>query len=224
VYSACVSHDMQGVERLALVAKVLMDTRLLELKRENEALKLQLFWRDHNPSMLRQAMAVANTVEGGPRCACLACIVGGRCADGTRGFAPYPFAHVYNEHCVMSQCDRCHLRCQFKPWFEAQIREVDMSVGVDALRDDGHHFSNLGSADWNTFVYGSRLWKASSVADLELGKLSRLFHALTLPDLDEFGLPLAPRAVLHVDEFGLPRAVHLGGDMFDLFIRDQQEC
>ena len=182
---------MQGVERLALVAKVLMDTRLLELKRENEALRLQLFWREHNPSMLRQAMAVANMVEGGPRCACLACIVGGRCADGTRGFAPYPFAHVYNEHCVMSQCDRCHLRCQFKPWFEAKIREVDMSVGVDALRDDGQHFSNIGSADWNTFVYGSRLWKASSVADLELGKLRRLFHALTLPDLDEFGLPFA---------------------------------
>lgn len=60
---------MQGVERLSLVAKVLMDTRLLELKRENEELKLKLFWKDHNPSMLKQAMAVANTVEGGPRCA-----------------------------------------------------------------------------------------------------------------------------------------------------------
>ena len=30
---------MQGVERLSLVAKVLMDTRLLELKRENEELE-----------------------------------------------------------------------------------------------------------------------------------------------------------------------------------------
>jgi hypothetical protein len=197
---------MEGVERLSLVAKFLMDMRLLELKRENEELKIKLFWKDHSPSMLKQAMAVANMVEGGPRCACLACIVGGRCADGTRGFAPYPFVDVYNEHHVLSQCDRCHLRCQFKPWFENKIREAGMSVRVDALRDDGQHFSNLGSADWNTFVYGSRLWKASSVADLELGKLRRLFHALTLPDLDEFGLPLAPRAVLYVDEFGLPFA------------------
>jgi len=195
VYSACLSHDMQGVERLALVAKVLMDTRLLELKRENEALKLQLFWRDHNPSMLRQAMAVANMVEGGPRCACLACIVGGRCADGTRGFAPYPVAPEYDFQLVMSTYDRCHLRCQFKPWFEAQIREAGMRVGVDAVQDDGQHFSNLGRADWNAFVYGSRLWKASSTGDPELGKLKTLFHALTLPDLDEFGLPLTPRAV-----------------------------
>jgi hypothetical protein len=186
---------MQGVERLSLVAKVLMDTRLLELKRENEELRLKLFWKEHNPCMLKEAMAAANQVATGPRCACLACIVSGRCAHGTRGFAPYPFVNVYNEHCVMSPCDRCHLRCQFKPWFEDKIREAGMSVRVEALRDDGHHFSNPGSADWNTFVYGSRLWKASSVADLELGKLRRLFHALTLPDLDEFGLPLAPRAV-----------------------------
>ena len=189
------SCGMQGVERLSLVAKVLMDTRLLELKRENEELKLKLFWRDHNPSMLRQAMAVANMVNGGPRCSCLACIVGGRCANGTRGFAPYAFAHEYEHQLVMTPHDRCHIRCQFKPWFEEKIREAGMSVGFDALRDDGQHFSNLGSVDWNTFVYGSRLWKASSTADPELGKLEKLFHALTLPDLDEFGLPFAPCAV-----------------------------
>ena len=35
---------MNGVERLAVVSKILFDTRLLELKRENEALKLKLFW------------------------------------------------------------------------------------------------------------------------------------------------------------------------------------
>jgi len=191
---------MQSVERLSLVAKVLMDTRLLELKRENEELKLKLFWKEHNPSMLKQAMAVANKAEGGPRCACLACIVGGRCEDGTRGFAPYP-AHMYDEQLVMSAQDVCHLRCQFKPWFEERVRESGMSVGVgvrdmpwpywvaldlvddgNAVPDDGHHFSNLGKADWNAWVYGSRLWKASSVADMELRRLKSLFHALEAPE------------------------------------------
>jgi len=178
---------MQGVERLSLVAKVLMDSRLLELVRENGELKLKLFWTEHNPSMLKQAMSVANTVEGGPRCACLACIVGGRCASGTRGFAPYPFAHVYDEQLVMSQCDRCHLRCQFKPWFEARIAGAGMSVravGLNEAPDDMRHFSNLGSADWNEWVYGPRLWQASCVADPELAKLQGLFRALALPDLD----------------------------------------
>ena len=48
--------SMNGVERLALVSKILFDTRLLELKRENEALKLKLFWKEHNPSHLKAAM------------------------------------------------------------------------------------------------------------------------------------------------------------------------
>lgn len=187
---------MQGVERLTLVAKVLMDVRLLELMRENEELKLKLFWKEHNPSMLKQAMAVANTVEGGPGCTCLACIVGGRCANGTRGYAPYAFAHEYDHQLVMSAHDICHLRCQFKPWFEKKISESGMSVrdmplsvwvdGADggvvddgkAVLDDGNHFINMGKVDWNTWVYGLRLCKASSTSDRELGKLKGLFLAL----------------------------------------------
>ena len=176
---------MQGVERLSLVAKVLMDSRLLELKRENEELRLKLFWKDHSPSMLKAAMAAANKVASGPQCACLACIVGGRCEEGTRGFAPYPFAHMYDEQLVMSQCDRCHLRCQFKPWFEEKIREAGMRVVSetaspvgDGVRDVGQHFSNLGIGDWNTWVYGSAVCKASSVANEDLVKLHKLFATL----------------------------------------------
>ena len=176
---------MQGVERLSLVAKVLMDTRLLELKRENETLKMQVFWRDHSPSMLNQAMAAANKMPAGPRCACLACIVGGRCEDGTRGFAPYPFAHMYDEQLVVSQSDRCHLRCQFKPWFEDKIREAGMRVVTetalpegDGVRDEGQHFSNFGMADWNTWEYGSAVYKSTCVENEDLAKLNQLFVTL----------------------------------------------
>jgi hypothetical protein len=173
---------MQGIERLSLVAKVLMDTRLLELKRENEELKLTLFWKEHNPCMLKQAMRGANA--RGPSCACLACIVGGRCDSGTLGYAPYQFVQEYDEHTVCTPSDRCHVRCQFKPFFEQAIAEQGMSVRVGVpdmhLLDDGHHFSNMRRADWNTFAYGSRLWKAASVTDTELIKLKGLFHALAL--------------------------------------------
>ena len=190
------SRAMQGAERLCVVAKVFMDTRLLELKRENEELKLKLFWKEYNPSMLKQAMFVANRREGGPGCTCLACIVGGRCNAGTQGYAPYAFANMYDDQLIMSPHDICHLRCQFKPWFEQKIRESGMSVRemplsmlvhgdlVDegnAVLDDGKHFVNLGKVDWNAWVYGSRLHKASSTADPELEKLQRLFRALETP-------------------------------------------
>jgi hypothetical protein len=191
VYGARVcGAGMDGVERLSLVAKVLMDTRMLELKRENEELWLRLFWKDHNPCMLKKAMAAANKVADGPRCNCLACIVGGRCEEGTRGFAPYAFVHQYDEHIIMSPYDRCHLRCQFKPWFEAKIQEAGMSVWASTVfvnghvvhandaEDTGQHFSNLGIQDWNTWVYGSRICKASSVGNADLVKLAQLFKTL----------------------------------------------
>ena len=37
----CATGPMQGVERLSIVSKVLFDSRLIELRRENEALKLE---------------------------------------------------------------------------------------------------------------------------------------------------------------------------------------
>ena len=130
--------------------------------------------------MLKQAMAMANNREGGPGCRCLACIVGMRCENFTRGYEPYAFAHGHDHHLVLSSHDHCHLVCQFKPWFEERIRENGMSVGVvvqdmslqmwvdggvvdddNTVLDDGRHFSNLGRADWNAWVYGSRLWKTS---------------------------------------------------------------
>jgi hypothetical protein len=162
VYGVGVWGDMDGVDRLSLVSKLLMDMRLLELKSENEDLKLKLFWKEYNPNMLKKNMTSANKVTDGPRCACLACIVGGRCEDGTLGFATYAFVNQYDDHVIMSPYDRCHLRCQFKSWFEAKILESGMSVSTykasvdgDSVRDVGQHFSNLGTGDWNAWVYGS---------------------------------------------------------------------
>jgi hypothetical protein len=39
---------------------------VLELRRENEALKLKLFWREHGPEQLKTAMRMANGAAGGP--------------------------------------------------------------------------------------------------------------------------------------------------------------
>ena len=167
---------MDGVERLAVVSKILFDTRLLELKRENEALKLKLFWKEHNPAALKEAMSFTNQVEGGLKCSCLACLVSGR-YEMDVGEIPEKKP------------------CVFKPWFEQVLREHDMSVGIglpdepvwvdgsvvddhNSVLDDGQHFTNLGSEDWISWTYGSKLWKATSVRDPELAKLQRLFRVL----------------------------------------------
>ena len=149
---------------------------LLELQRENEALKLKLFWKEHNDEIMKNAMCWANEAEGGPTCSCLACAVSGRYTSG------------YGEVAEKKPCT-------FKPWFEQVLREHEMSVAlglpdvpiwvdgsvVDSgnnVLDDGHHFSNLASQDWFFWTYGSKLWKATSEEDPELRKLHRLFDTL----------------------------------------------
>ncbi len=59
---------MNGVERLTVVCKVLLDTRVLELRRENETLRIQLFWKDHGPESLKAAMRATNGAADGPGC------------------------------------------------------------------------------------------------------------------------------------------------------------
>lgn len=174
-----VANTMNGVERLAAVSKILFDTRLFELRRENEGLKLKLFWKEHSPRMLRGVMHHANHL--GPDCACLACVLTGRHDDDREDDSPSP------------------LTCTFAPWFEQLVREHDMStleglpdepIWVDGrvvcdngqVLDSDHHF--VHSFDRNCtvsgWVYGSKLWKATSVRDRELVKLKSLFHTLTI--------------------------------------------
>jgi len=132
------------------------------LKRENEALKLKLFWKEHGPGELNAAIRLANYVVGGYWCCCLACTVSGR------------HEKRYGE------TDE-NKPCTFKPWFEQVLREHDMSIGsVVNSGDDGHHFRNSVRQDWFCWTYGSRLWKATSVLDPELAKLERLFKTLDM--------------------------------------------
>ena len=148
----------------------------VKLQRENEALQLKLFWKEHSYEIMENAMCRANEAEGGPRCSCLTCQVRGRYSPGVTQNEP----------------------CTFKPWFEQVLREHDMSIGrgwpdvplwdvwfdgsVDESRaqvlDDGQHFSLRGKRDWFRWTYGSKLWKATSVCDPELAKLERLLHYL----------------------------------------------
>ena len=59
---------MEGVERLSLVSKVLFDSRLCEPKRENESLRLRVFWLEHNMQQLAERMQRANCSKDGPCC------------------------------------------------------------------------------------------------------------------------------------------------------------
>jgi hypothetical protein len=100
---------------------VLFDARLLELRREHEALKqesdalrLKVFWLHHDDLKLNQHLAWAN--ESGPQCSCDGCHWNGRL--DTMNDPPPTLSGI---------------ECRFMPWFETQIERFGLtsSVGND---------------------------------------------------------------------------------------------
>jgi len=164
----------RSLDRLALVSKIMLDERVIALRKENELLRLQLFWKQHCNSELKRLMEQAN--QSGPNCSCLSCAISGRADPEGGPILPWGSS------------------CTFKPWFENLLARCDMAcvVGVGAEPITQHmscecgnwvynvdaHFHHLARGDWVAWVYGAKLWKAQSANDPELLKLKRLFEIL----------------------------------------------
>lgn len=162
----------EGLERLALVSKVFVDTRLLELKRENERLKLELFWRTYSERILHEELYKFHSTRKLVHCWCVSCVKHGRShldQDETEYYAALP----------VSQTRRCK-PCQYRAWFEEFIKDMDMEFtygadyGVDAVH---FRFMDAGAGHW-FWVYASRLYKSRSVTDPDLRKLEWIFENL----------------------------------------------
>ena len=137
---------MQGIERLSIVCKVLFDSRLLELRRESEALKLEqkrtidaakleqkraidklklkVFWLQHDDLKLQQHLAWANDCDDGPKCCCAGCYWNGR-FDYTD-----PQKHIVPD-----------VNCTFMPWFENEVVDFGMTTSVGHVHTVTTHFA-----------------------------------------------------------------------------------
>ena len=176
---------MSGVDRLALVSKVLLDTRFLELKRENERLTLSLFWIDHSINTLKKLMAYANNHGVGPRCRCRCCLCAKRCV---------PHWHSYDDGRINDD------PCRFGPWFETILQQHGLSFASSAkdvnyyrcaedreshpMPDVDVHLLLLTTEHVPvesrcTWVYGAKLWKAQTTQDQGLLNLTALFKTLS---------------------------------------------
>ncbi len=195
----------RGVHRLALVSKLLLDREVIQLRAENERLRLELFWKDHTVEKLREAMVAANQSNMGPKCACMVCAISGRRDPDHDLMEPSddePAQESSDDEDTMGvSVDEAepggggwNSGCKFKPWFETYIshyglvalvgtppdkeRATHVAGGGDPVYDMDSHFHHLVNGDWYHWTYGARLWKATNADDPELGKLRALFAAL----------------------------------------------
>jgi hypothetical protein len=185
---------MGHVCRLALVSQILYDKELIEMRQENERLKLSLFWTKYNAFKLNAAIRVRNQMESDDpfNCDCRVCIIARR-------------------YCVsddMSSDDEHvpNVKCEFEPLFEAKLAEfglifavvpdhlpvrlqyhecaVGLRRGREAINAPAHIVAfgcdpkdgrRPDMEDWGHFTYGAKLFKATTVNDPELKKLEDLF-------------------------------------------------
>jgi hypothetical protein len=157
---------MDGVERLTLVSKVLLDSRLCELKSENEALRLQVFALQHSFDHLAQRMQWANCSHSGPWCTCHDCLQSGR----------------FHPEYAGPGIDRCVFQCTFKPFFERLVAQCNMSVGYRETDTDTHFLcldSPLAPHElWHSWHYGTKLAFTHASSKADLAKLQQLFQVL----------------------------------------------
>jgi hypothetical protein len=174
---------LSHTDKLATVSKVLMDQRVLEqrkeiemLREENKRLQLQLFWRDHEVSVMESLMMDLNTNTVG--CKCNNCRITGR----------FPAARL---------CDNPHVECRFNALFEGKLVELGLTFHhvqneeewhpkfiivkeCDPLHvvynDDFHLVNIISQQPWYNFCYGRTLWEANDVNDPEVHKLAKLFE------------------------------------------------
>jgi hypothetical protein len=160
----------KGVELLALASKALMDTRLLDVKRENERMKLELFWQNYSAPKLSKALCKFHNTMNLFYCGCVSCKSNGRMIEDI-DVAEWTAMEVL-------YAGRRWKSCAYKPWLEEFLGDLDLRVayGVD-YGLDFEHFRFFGTEHW-FWGYGPRFTKARSVGDPELRRLEGVFDTL----------------------------------------------
>jgi hypothetical protein len=172
----------KSLDKLITVSKVFMDSRVAELRKENQDLRLQLFWKDYTVNSLKEVMRNANNWDRSPHCNCNICAESGRMQPESGRMQ-----HENDDPEIDSERD-----CAYIPWFEEKIAECGLTFGPMAkcsayhphmpnkwkeMHDVDYHLVKV-SSDWCSFHYGKKLNNAKTVDDPELKKLENLFQKL----------------------------------------------
>jgi len=179
---------MGQASRLALVSKVLCDRELIELRQENEKLKLKLFWKEHGIRKLKTWLVNSN-LEGinPPGCECTYCHQRSRnkevrFQDGVKCDL-YIWFLKYVEECGCTVMDhRAAIRLENVRNFSHDCLDYEYSqdsIDTPSAYNVDAHFVFDSYLDLS---YGSRLLNATSVNDPELKKLEKVFDMENFDD------------------------------------------
>ena len=170
---------------LAAVSKILSDSEVFALRKENEKLKKinaklnwNLFWTKYNIEILTCQIQRSNFIfPEAPDCNCYCCGISGR-------LSPWQMDNeVHNTTCT------------FTPLLQNTFAYVGLKIvetlDIQSLHKSQHHLAHEYSSDfvdvdahivveedWTRFAYGSRFFNVTSMDDPAMLKLKNLFEIL----------------------------------------------
>jgi hypothetical protein len=186
-----------SVDRITCIAKILLDERVFELRRENEELKRQAEWAKYCPDALERLLCMANTYDerGGVVPGCCTCYA---CFRGLR-FDPRDVWSWDHQELDVFELIPMQRPCLVKRRLQEQARLQGLSMVVidrvdgasdpripemgGGCRTDVHlEIHEFLHGDWR-ILYGTRLH--AQCPDLCL--LKNLFQALLASGISEWG-------------------------------------
>jgi len=162
--------EWKGVDLLALVSTAFMDIHFLELKNENERLKLERFWQSYGPDKFSKQLSSFHWRMSLFRCGCVSCVKNNRFEP----MAPYPPDEDEDEWFAIEYANKRWEHCEYLPWFLEFLDDMERDVGEINFE---HIFIEGDSLEWS-WGYGPKFLNARSVADPELRKLENIFDEL----------------------------------------------
>jgi hypothetical protein len=160
----------EGVELLTLASKAFMDTRLLELKKKNDRLKLQRFWQIYGAGQLQNQLRGYQWIIGAVHCECVSCKKYQRFKRPPHRL-PDEDEEAEAEWNARYYANKTWDVCEYQPWFHDFLTVDVGEIGIQHVYFKGNH------VEW-FFGYGPKFLNARSVADPELRKLENIFDEL----------------------------------------------
>jgi hypothetical protein len=161
--------EWKAVDMLAVASKAFMDKRFLELKNENERLKLERFWKSYGPEQFIKQLSSFHWRSCLFHCGCVSCVEHNR-------FEP-PAPHLVDQNMVewtaTAYANERWEYCRYLPWFREFLDDIEDDFG----ELDIGHIHICGTKHW-FWRYGSKFSNARSVADPNLRTLEAIFDAL----------------------------------------------
>ena len=180
-----------GVDKFPLVAKILVDMRLLELleenrklKAENEKLELMVFWRTYGLVQLRDRITSAIGSFRVAQCNCRSCKWAGKTRHGQCNG---------EDECTIKICFERFARkhgfivvVESDEFFSVMNHHLEEDEQYEERNEDLHFFCSgdvhfvmaTSVTDWVLIGYGDKLNQAKSIHDPELVKLKKFFEKL----------------------------------------------